>query len=120
MTYQVKYEPYIVGTKTKPGSTRKVRGRSPDTWISGPDIVEHDKYYAWQKHRSQARHRKEAYDLTWQDFRTVWPNALFVQRGRRPDNYCMIRLDNTKPWDISNVQVVTRHFHCVTQRARLK
>lgn len=120
MTYQIKYEPYIIGSQAKPTTTRKIRRRSPETWISGPDPIEHDKYYAWQKHRAQARYRKEDYNLSWEDFRTLWPNDMFVQRGRRPDDYCMIRLDSSEPWEPGNVEVVTRLYHLSTQKERLK
>ncbi len=117
MTYRIKYEPMIRGSQSKRGRTRM---RTPHTWLSGPDPIDHDKYYAWQKHRAQARFRKEEYNMTWEDWQGLWPHELFVQRGRDPDCLCMIRTDNTEPWVIGNVEIVTRRQHLQTQRERLK
>jgi len=116
MTYIMKYEPRVYDQSTKLRRTRKQR---PETWISGPDLVDHDKYYAWQKHKAQARFRGEEYALTWEDFQTIWPNELFVQRGRTRGCYSMIRLDTSKAWDISNVEVVPSEYHHKTQKERL-
>jgi len=115
MNYRMKYEPTIKG-QGKKGRTRR---QTPELWISGPDPIEHDKYYAWQKHRAQARFRGEEYELTWEEFQSIWPNELFLQRGRTRGSYSMIRLDNTQPWAIDNVEVVTSEYHHKTQQERL-
>lgn len=117
MNYRSKYEPFIRGSQAKKGRTRM---RTPHTWLSGPDPVEHDKYYAWQKHRAQARFRNEDYNLSWEDFQSLWPNELFLQRGRDPECLCMIRLDPDLPWDVSNVEIVTRREFLKNQKARCK
>ena len=116
MTYRIKYEPMIKGPQAKKGRTRR---QTPELWISGPDPIEHDKYYAWQKHKAQAKFRGEEYQLEWEDFQSIWPNDLFVQRGRRRGCYTMIRLDNTQPWSKDNVEVVTSEYHHQTQKERL-
>lgn len=116
MNYRIKYEPFIRGSQQKV----RARQRTPHTWISGPDPIDHDKYYAWQKHHAQARFRKEEYALTWEDWQQLWPHELFVQRGRMPDDLSLIRIDPSQPWCMSNVEVVTRREHLRTQKDRCK
>jgi hypothetical protein len=117
MTYKIKYEPMIRGSQAKKGRSRR---QTPELWLSGPDPVDHDKYYAWQKHKAQAKYRKEEYNLSWECWKEIWPNELFLQRGRDPENVCMIRLDLSQPWQLGNVEVVTRLEHLRTQKDRLK
>jgi hypothetical protein len=95
------------------------RRTDPNKWISGPDPIDHDKYYAWQKHRAQARFRKEEYALSWEDWQLLWPTELFLQRGRQADCYSLIRLDPSEPWQLGNVEVVTSNYHHKTQKERL-
>jgi hypothetical protein len=95
------------------------RKTDPNKWISGPDPIEHDKYYAWQKHRAQARFRGEEHYLTWEEWQQLWPTDLFLQRGRTRGCYSLIRLDPYEAWHINNVEVVTSQYHHQTQKARL-
>ena len=55
---------------------------NPNKWISGPDPIDHDKYYAWQKHRAQARFRKEEYALSWEDWQLLWREVAGQVSGR--------------------------------------
>lgn len=105
MTYTNKY--YI-----KTGSYEKQLGDGkpgspprPDRWKSGPDPIEHDKYYGWKKHQSQARFRGEEYELTWEDWQQLWPTDLWIKRGRTKDSYTMYRRNNKEPWSLSNVVI---------------
>jgi hypothetical protein len=87
----------------------KPRRMFPDNWTSGPDPVQHDMYYAWQKHRAQASYRGEAHDLTWDDWRDIWANPVdFLNRGRRPENLTLTRVDDDGAWTRDNVEVMTR------------
>jgi hypothetical protein len=101
---QFKYAPKI--GKSKSGKPRKM---FPNNWISGPDILTHDMYYAWHKHRAQANFRKEAYDLTWDDWMTIWANPIdFQNRGRSPEDLTLTRIDDDGDWTMANVEVITR------------
>lgn len=90
---------------------RSVHGKTPDPnrWITGPDIVTRDKYYAWLKHRAQAKYRKEDYDLTWEDWQTLWSNEDYLKRGRKINDLCLQKIDPDGGWTITNVEVNTRY-----------
>lgn len=91
---------------SKQGRPRKI---FPQNWITGPDFLTHEMYYAWQKHRSQARYRKEDYDLSWEDWLEIWKNPIdFENRGRKPEDLTLTRIDDDGAWELSNVQIMTR------------
>lgn len=90
------------GVGRRPGTTR------PQSWVTGPDDFAHEQYYAWLKHRAQARHRGELYDITIDEWRTLWPQHLFEQRGRSSKDLCCKMLDPELGWTKSNVEVMTR------------
>jgi len=96
-------------------STRKHpnnNGRPPNkTWITGSDPVRRDKYYAWQKHRAQAKYRREDYELTWEQWEDLWQDEYWFKRGRHTDCYCLMRLDFTDSWRIDNVEIVERSVY---------
>jgi hypothetical protein len=106
MTYKAKYYS-IKGTKKK-GDGMPGRYPNPDEWLSGPDPIEHDKYYAWKKHHAQARYRKEEYDLSWEDWQELWPNDKWLSRGRGKDDFCLCRINPEQPWTLYNCEVVDR------------
>jgi hypothetical protein len=81
---------------------------NPNRWNTGPNPVTHDKYYAWLKHRAQCKFRNEDYNLSWEDWQTLWCDDKFLQRGRTRDSLCLYKLEIDGVWDISNVQVGTR------------
>lgn len=105
-TYTNKYYITRAGNYKKvQGDGRQGRAADPDQWITGPDPVEHDKYYAWLKHRSQARFRGEEYNLTWQDWSRLWGLDKWLSRGRSSECYTMYRLNSTVPWHKDNVVI---------------
>lgn len=101
--------------KGDPGAGRYV---DPSKWVTGPDPVRHDKYYAWLKHRSQARYRDEDYELTWEQWESLWPNELWFRRGRARTDLCLQRIDPTGAWSMSNCEITTRLEHLRTKRQR--
>jgi hypothetical protein len=103
---QYKYAPKKPNIKNSYGKPRRM---FPDNWMSGPDPLMHDMYYAWAKHRSQANYRKEAYDLTWDDWQTIWANPIdFQNRGRKPEDLTLTRIDDDGAWTADNVEIMTR------------
>ena len=104
---QYKYVP--LSTRSCP----KANGRpiDPSKWVSGPDPLTREKYYAWLKHRSQARYRKEEYHLTWQDWQSLWSDGDFLKRGRTSDSLCISRVSRLEAWQIDNCEVITRIAH---------
>lgn len=92
----------------------RTKGRitNPAKWFSGPDPILHDWYNKWLKHRCQCVFRKEAYELSWEDFKSVWfptdGSEPWKSRGRSVDSLCLIRKDTALPWRRDNVEIVTR------------
>lgn len=103
-TTKFKYAPKLTLSKT--GKPRKI---FPHNWCTGPDPLTHEMYYAWQKHRSQANYRREAHDLTWEDWQSIWANPIdFLNRGRQPDNITLTREDPEGAWTLDNCILITR------------
>ena len=102
--YTPKYKHKIMQEYKNPGGLRA----NPDNWITGPDEIEHDKYYAWLKHRCQAKYRGEDYSLTWEQWQTLWPNDKWFERGRSKHSLCLIQIDRAAGWHYNNVEVVER------------
>lgn len=90
----------------KPG-----RHVDPSCWCTGPDPVRHDKYYAYLKHRSQAKFRKEDYTLTWEEWESLWTNERWAERGRTIESLCLQQIDLGEGWHFDNVEIVTRRQH---------
>ena len=65
-----------------------------------------DRRYAWMKHKAQARYRGEDYNLSLEDWETLWTHDAWHNRGRKPNNLTLYRVDATLPWDINNVVVI--------------
>lgn len=99
-TMEKKYTP-------KPKGTRKKR-TDPAKWLSGPTELDRELFYAWHKHRAQARFRKEDYELTYEDWRTLWLPDHFHNRGRSPENVILTRKDPSESWSLDNCEVVNR------------
>jgi len=73
-----------------------------------PDQEKRNRYYAYLKHKSQAKYRGETYLLTKEDWFDLWPTELFEQRGRGSQNLCLSRIDPFGDWTVSNVHIITR------------
>ena len=84
------------------------RRSDPSKWITGDDPLTRDKYYAWLKHRAQAKHRKEDYSLTWEDWQTLWSDQDFLNRGRGMDNMCLFQITPGEGWHLNNTTVEIR------------
>lgn len=83
--------------------------RRPRTeWISGPDPLIRDKYYAFLKHRSQAHYRRESYELDFEDWLEFWTDSNWQRRGRKGDSLCLIMRDPDFGWCRENCVVTTR------------
>ena len=88
---------------------RPHRKLNPERWLSGPTMWDRERFYAWHKHRSQAKYRKEAYELTYPDWQQLWHDPdEWAQRGRARDALVLTRKDLDKPWRLDNVEIITR------------
>lgn len=102
---------YIPKYVKKPGDGKRGPKINPNRWVSGPNPITRDKYYAWLKHRAQAKFRKEDYSLNWEDWDSLWSNDDFLMRGRSRESLCISRKDNTLPWALGNVEIIPRIQH---------
>lgn len=91
---------------------------NPLNWMHGPNPIIHDQYYAWLRHRAQAKFRGETHDLTFEQWLDLWPEELWLQRGRDADSLCLSRVDFWGDWEISNVEVMSRREHLRKKRKR--
>jgi len=94
--------------KNRDGSNTLGRKVKPETWISGDCPIVHDKYYAWLKHRAQARYRGEDYYLSFEDWCELWTPSKWSQRGRKADSLVLQRQRIDGEWSLDNCEVVTR------------
>lgn len=107
MDYKYKY----VNPSQKKPHTTQGRVVDPDKWCTGPDPEKRDHYYSFLKHRSQAKHRKDEYEITYDEWCKLWPIDLWRKRGRGADDLCLSRIDYDLPWSLINCHVVTRREH---------
>ena len=87
------------------------KGRWRAEHLCQPTEYLRNKYYAYLKHRAQARHRSEDYTLTWEDWHELWTEDSWQCRGRRVTDLCLGRLDWAEGWHKNNVRVMTRRQH---------
>lgn len=99
-----------------PAPDGKGRPSCPDRWITGPDPIRRDKYYAWLKHKAQARFRNEDYELTWSEWESIWSEAAWNNRGRTSSSTCLQRIDRDLGWCVDNCELVSRHQHLSSKR----
>ena len=109
MNYTSKYIPATKGPNAlNPNLGRKV---NPKYWKTGTCPISRDKKYAYLKHKSQANYRGESYELTFDDWCSLWPDELWHRRGRRVDDLCLTRWDFNGEWSTVNTVVCTRRDH---------
>lgn len=112
-----KYAKYSETGRQAPNG-RPGRHVDPSCWCTGPDPLRHDKYYAWLKHRAQAKYRKEDYSLSWDEWELLWTDERWLERGRTIDSLCLQQIELGEGWHFNNVEIVTRrkHFNDIKQR----
>ena len=104
--------------KPKVPSTFVRRAPRPHIWKVGPDEERHRMYQPWLLSRAQANFRGEEFTLDFEQYYQMWRHD-WDNRGRKPDNMCMTRIDKSGPWSADNTHVITRKEHLQAQgRAR--
>ena len=89
----------------------------PNRWKSGPNPFIREIYYAYLKHRSQARYRGEEHLLTFQDWQEFWTEDRWQIRGRGHDDLVLTRTDPEAGWHKSNCELITRREHFARRKA---
>lgn len=108
---------YATIGKKQPGEGGYGRFVDPSRWISGPDPFTRELYYAYLKHRSQARYRGEGHALSFQEWQQFWNEDRWNNRGRACDNLVLTRIDTDADWSVSNCEIVTRKQHFERRKA---
>lgn len=76
----------------------------------------------WSRHKAQAKHRGEAYELTLEQYSMLWSTQGIRERhqltGRRSDSISMVRINPQLPWRVNNVQFMTRAEYTQSFRNR--
>ena len=93
------------------GSKGTGKCSDPNNWNTGPDPLRREKYYAYLKHKSQAWYRDELYLITWEEWEHMWPDDVWLKRGRKITDLCLTRLDFEGAWSTDNVVICTRARH---------
>lgn len=92
------------------------RGPRPGAWITGPDPEEHKRYRTFIQQRNQAQYREEGWDISFEAWKQLWAESgQWDLRGRERGHYCMTRRDWSRPWTVSNAQIITRQEHARLQ-----
>ena len=91
--------------KGPPPGTRL--GPRPQMWVTGTDPVRHQQHVVYRQQKNQAQWRGEVWELDFDNWIALWDDKWSL-RGRKPEQYCMTRSDNTQPWNITNTIVLQR------------
>ncbi len=91
----------------------RIKGkRYPDSWLCGPDPVDHKLYYDCQRARAQANFRGEGWMITEEEYIRLWrENDRYKLKGRSTGSLCLTRIDIEKPWTMDNVEILQRVKH---------
>lgn len=71
------------------------------------NLVMYEMVLPYQRTRAQAKYRKERFELSFEEYVFLWQDE-WHNRGKQSDQYCMTRIDNTKPWNIENTTIMLR------------
>lgn len=111
------------GRKPDPNKPIKLkRGRKgprPHVWKCGADEYKHSMYEPWMKSKAQANFRKEEWNLTFEEYYTLWKDE-WPNRGRSGDSMCMTRQDFDGPWDSKNAVIMSRKEHLKRSGGRVR
>lgn len=85
------------------------------------DPVDRRRRRSFYLSRSQAKFRGEPWALTRLEFYQLWADDdQFLNRGKKIDSWCMVRIDVKKPWTLTNIEIVPRSLHLARQRGMKK
>lgn len=82
----------------------------PHVWCTGPDPIRHEMYHPWQMAKAQAKFRGEEFTLTFDEYYDLWIKDWHL-RGRKSDDMCMTRFDESQGWTKKNTIIINRKQH---------
>lgn len=95
------------------------QGLQPNLWKYPFDEQKRAKALAFVRARCQARYRNEDWTITepeWME--QVWPDHLWLRRGRHSESLCLIRDNPNGAWSMDNIMIVTRRTQLAFQRGQ--
>jgi len=98
------------------------RGRKPGPFPAGWHYKEpmlHEQHIAFLRQKAQAKFRNEPWDLTIEEYFKLWTPELWVQRGRKATDLCMIRIDTNLAWRTDNVEIVERYYQLTVVQGKI-
>jgi hypothetical protein len=94
------------------------RKEFPQLWTYPHDRVANAKHLAWSRSKAQAKFRGDDFLITEEEWMTlVWPTDLWLRRGRRSEDLCLVRDDPKGAWSVDNVMIVTRRAQLILQQS---
>lgn len=75
------------------------------------------KRIAYNRMKAQAKFRQEEWELTFQDFKDIWTDEKWEQRGRSSNSLSLSRIYDEEAWHIDNVELLTRNEYIKRSRA---
>lgn len=94
------------------------RGPRPHIWIYPFDEVKTKKHLGFLRARAQESFRNQPWTITPEQWQTIWPDHLWLRRGRLGTDLCLTRRDPKKAWSVKNCYVVTRRTQLILQKPR--
>lgn len=81
-------------------------GPRPHCWkVQG--AIPHAQYLAFLQMRAQANYRGEEFNLSFEDYQTLW-QGKWERKGRGTEDFCLTRDDPEGAWVIDNVICLPR------------
>lgn len=105
MTYTIKY---LAKVNLNPPKSRAGLRPKQENWGSEQVIIERDRYYAYLKHKAQAKYRGENHELTAEQWCELWTMDRWLCRGRGKNDLCLSRVDLDLGWTFNNCTVKER------------
>lgn len=80
----------------------------PSQW-KYEDMFDRIRHVPYLRQKAQCKYRGEAFELTFEDFCTLWDTEeKWLGRGRDRADLVLTRIDIKGPWSMSNVEIITR------------
>lgn len=77
-----------------------------------PDPIDNKLFMDCMRARAQAAYFGQEWTISEDDYIDLWRiDDRYLNKGRRNDQYCLVRKDYDEGWHLDNVEIVTRLEH---------
>lgn len=102
-----------VKTASNPKGGGRVPGRDY-SYLSQYPGSQSQHRLSYNRMKAQAKFRKEAWDLTWDEYQNIWEGKWHL-RSSMKGGLCLTRIDWEGAWHIDNVSLTDRETHWARQ-----